>query len=307
MTIYERMSVESSANQPRGLARYNILDRFAVGGAAEIFRATDTLTGDLVAIKRLRQDVSFDPEMAAGFLRERQLAEQSKHRNLIHAFDCGTHKGAEWVALEFVDGKELADLLAALQKSGDVLPEKVALTVARDMLEGLAFAYNIEDDRGRPLGLVHRDLNPRNVLISFDGQVRVVDFGASHASLTEPVPSECVGSLGYLSPEQLAGHELDARSDIFAVGLVLYECLTGQPALPLHKGEAKVLKLQRKGYRPKLKKLSTEAREIIEMATAPTDLRYQSASAMRRDLDVLLGDEDREPALGQIMRRAFPS
>jgi serine/threonine-protein kinase len=291
------------------LERYELIDRYAVGGAAEIFRAKDKDTGTVVAIKRLKPDADFDPEMQAGFLRERQLAELSAHKNLIRAFDHGSQNGAEWVALEFVHGKELASLVRRLGKKRETLPTELALFIVREVLDGMAFAYNIEDDRGRPLGLVHRDLNPRNILVGFGGDVRVCDFGASHASLTEPTPTECVGSLGYLSPEQVRCDPLDARSDVFAAGVVLYELVVGGPAFPIHK-EAKALKLHRKGKLARIPRgVDEQLRWILEEATAADpEQRFESASTMRTAVEQLLTDHDTgslHDALSDLMHGTY--
>lgn len=293
------------------LERYDVLDRLALGGAAELYRARDKRTGDVVVIKRLRSDLGFDPAVSAGFFREIQLALASEHKNLIRAFDRGTHDGADWVAVELVDGKDLAALLERTASRGERLSSPLSLFIAREMLDGLAFAYNIADATGVPMGLVHRDLNPRNVLVGYDGGVHVADFGASVASLTEPVPDEVVGSPGYLSPEQASRSHLDARSDIFAVGCVLYELVTGEPAFDVAgKRDAQMLKLHQRGQIKKLPRtLPDNIRFLIEIACAPDrEDRYRSAVQMRDAIDGLLaesGERELQARLGTLMRTVF--
>lgn len=293
------------------LDRYDVLDQLALGGAAELYRARDKRTGDVVVIKRLRSDLGFDPAVSAGFFREIQLALASEHKNLIRALDRGTFNGADWVAVELIDGQDLATLLERTAARGERLSHALSLFIVREMLDGLAFAYNIADATGVPMGLVHRDLNPRNVLIGYDGGVHVADFGASVASLTEPVPDEVVGSPGYLSPEQASLSHLDARSDIFAVGCILYELVTGQPAFDVAgKREAQTLKLHQKGQIKKLPRDVPESMQLlIEIACAPDrEDRYRTAVQMRDAVDELLrerGEHELQARLASLMRAVF--
>jgi serine/threonine protein kinase len=294
------------------LDRYDVLDRLALGGSAELYRARDKKTGGLVCIKRLRSDLGFDPAVSAGFLREIQLAFASEHKNLIRALDRGTFDGADWVAVELIEGRDLATLIERARARGERVSLPLSLFIVREILDGLAFAYNILDATGMPMGLVHRDLNPRNVLIGYDGGVRVADFGASVASLSEPVPDEVVGSPGYLSPEQASLSDLDARSDIFAVGCILYELVAGTPAFDVvGKRELQQLKLHQKGQIKKVPRDVPDAvRFIIEIACAPDrEDRYLSAAQMRDAIDEILeesGERDLSARLGGLMRELFP-
>jgi serine/threonine-protein kinase len=294
------------------LEDYEIIDRFAVGGAAELYRARDKSSGQVVAIKRMRQDVGFDPEMSAGFLRETQLAMLSDHKNLIQGFAQGSHEGADWVALHYVAGKDLHTLLDRARDHGERLSAGISLFIAREILDGLAFAYNMVDPTGGPMGLVHRDLNPRNVLLSFSGGVHVADFGASIASLTEPPPAEIVGSLGYMSPEQTTLSHLDARSDIFAVGCILFEMVAGQGAIDFDpRKEAAAIKAHQ---RAKLRRIPRDVTDgikmLIEISTSrDREDRYMSATQMRDLIDRQLKDmgETQLPArLARVLVSAFP-
>ncbi len=300
-----------AARSKSGLDHYDVIDRFALGGAAELYRARHKRTGDIVVIKRLRTDLGFDPAVSAGFFRETQLALASEHRNLIRALERGSHNGVDWVAVELVDGQDLANLLERTRSRGERLSVPLACFIVREMLDGLAFAFNIADATGMPMGLVHRDLNPRNVLLGYDGGVHVADFGASVASLTEPVPDEIVGSLGYLSPEQARLGHLDARSDIFAVGCILFELVTGEPAFDVAgKRETHTLKLHQKGQIRKLpRSLPEQLRLVIEIACSPDrEDRYLSAVQMRDALDRMLregGELDLQERLAKLMRQVF--
>lgn len=300
-----------ATTRSKGLDDYDVIDRFAVGGAAELYRARNKQTGDVVLIKRLRTDLAFDPAVSAGFFREIQLALASDHKNLIRALDRGTHDGSDWVAVEIVDGKDLRGLLERTRSRSERLSPALALFVVREILDGLAFAYNIADPTGGPMGLVHRDLNPGNVLIGYDGAVHVADFGASVASLTEPVPDEVVGTPGYLSPEQASLGHLDARSDIFAVGCILFELVVGEPAFDVAgRRELQTLKLHQKGRIRRIPRAVPEQlRMLIEIACArDREDRYESATQMRDALDAMLTESrerDLQQRLGTLMRKVF--
>lgn len=293
------------------LHRYELVDRYAVGGAAEIYRARDTKSGRLVVIKRMRPDLEFDPAISAGFLREIHVAMSARHKNLIRGLARGSHEGLDWVALEYIEGQDLARLLWRERERKRPLPLDLSLFIAREILDGLALAHNLLDPLGQPMGLVHRDLSPRNVLLGYDGSVKVADFGASFASLTEPPPSEVVGSPGYLSPEQARLEPLDARSDVFAMGCLLYELVTKEPAFDIAgKKAAQVLKLHKKGQiRDVPEAVPEPIRLIIEIACSPDrEDRYASASAMRDAIDEVRRDftlAQLKGALGSMMRALF--
>jgi serine/threonine protein kinase len=270
---------------------YLLIDRLAVGGAAEVYRARHPQTGELVVVKRLRQDLPFDPEVSGGFLREIQLALLSTHRNLIRGLSTGTHDGLEYVVLEYIAGQDMERFFRKARERGHEVSLAVGLFVIREILDGLAFAHMLTDHAGNPLGLVHRDLNPRNILIGYDGRVTVGDFGAAIATAQEPSPDEVVGSPGYLSPEQATLSPLDRRSDIFAAGCMLYEVVTGQRAFDLDKKkDAVVLRMhQRAELSPIPDRVDERLRFIIEIAcAADPDERYQSASEMRDAIDGVL-------------------
>ncbi|HEY4220988.1 MAG TPA: serine/threonine-protein kinase, partial [Myxococcota bacterium] len=262
---------------------YELIDRFAVGGVAEIFRARDLKSGDVVVIKRLRPDLAFDPEQHAGFIRELQLALMCKHKNLIRGFHKGTQNGSDYGVLEFIDGKDLQTVLKQVRP----LPLGAAAFIVSEALDGLDFAFRLKDNNGHQLGLVHRDLAPKNILVTYDGAVRVGDFGSSLATLTEPRPKEVVGTLGYLSPEQARGESIDQRSDLYAMGLILYELVVGSTAFDVDgKKDAAVLKLHQRGVcKPVPSSVPDDLRLVIEIATAPEpDDRYKSARDMRAGL-----------------------
>lgn len=268
------------------MGNYELVDRFAVGGVAEIFRARDVRTGGLVVIKRMRPDADFDPDLTAGFLREIQLALLSTHDNLVRGLERGSAGGLDYVVLEYVDGVDLARVVARAKERRAAIPLEAAAWIVCSALDGLHFAHELVDERGRRMGLVHRDVAPKNLFVRYDGRVCVGDFGASIAAALEPAPTEIVGTPGYLSPEQAALAPLDRRSDVFAIGCVLHELVGGQPAFDVDgKKDAAILKAHQKGaLRPLPKSASVPdgVRLVVETATAVAPAgRYATAAAMR--------------------------
>jgi serine/threonine protein kinase len=292
------------------LGPYELIDRFAVGGVAEIYRARDTRNGELVVIKRMRPDLGFDPDLQAGFLRELQLAILCKHKNLIRGLDKGNMHGIEFGVLEYVDGQDLARICERARKANIRLPLAFATFITGEILEGLEFAHHIRDARGRSLGLVHRDISPKNIFVRYDGEVRVGDFGSSLATRTEEAHG-VVGSPGFISPEQVRMEKLDGRSDVFAVGCILYELVVGAPAFDVAgKKDDVILKVHGKGKINDIPAwVPPGVRLCIELGCAPDRTqRYQTAAHMREALDHTEAPPDPDIKLGiaTLVRKLFP-
>jgi serine/threonine-protein kinase len=271
----------------RNIGHYELIDHYASGGVAEIYRARDVRSGEVVVIKRIKPGADFDPEAHAGFLRELQLALMCKHKNLIRGIEKGSQAGHDYGVLEFVDGQDLQHVLERAKRLAVELPISFATSIVAEILDGLDFAWRLKDATGKQLGLVHRDLAPKNVFIRYDGQIRVGDFGSSLATLAEPPADAVVGTLGYMSPEQARLEPLDQRSDIYAAGLILYELVTGERAFDVEgKKELVVLKAHQKAQmKPIPAHVPDDIRLIIEIACAPDrEDRYASARDMRQGL-----------------------
>lgn len=291
------------------LGNYELIDRFATGGIAEIYRARDVRSGDIVVIKRMRQDVDFDPDAQAGFLRELQLALMCKHKNLIQGFEKGVFGGAEYGVLEYVDGQDLQQILERARKAHISIPLPFASWIVAEICEGIEFAWNIKDGMGRWLGLVHRDLAPKNVFVRYDGLVRVGDFGVAVATKTEPIDS-VVGTPGYMSPEQARLEPLDVRSDVFAAGVILYELTCGSRAFDVDgKKDAAILKLHQKGQiKPIPSTVPADLRKVIEKACAPQrEARFGSAAEVVAALQQTATPPHADTTLGiaTLVRRLF--
>lgn len=218
--------------------QYELLYRIAVGGMAEVYRGRAVGEEGFVkqvAIKRVLPAYARDTRFVSMLLTEARIHAQLSHRNIVQIQDLGvSEEGEYFIVLEFVDGRDLAAVLNALRAPEGSparparLPDAVALHVAIELGEGLHFAHELRGTDGEPLGLVHRDISPGNVLVSYAGEVKLSDFGLAKRQTDQSVLGSLKGKLAYMSPEQARRVALDRRSDIFALGAVLFEMLTGQ-------------------------------------------------------------------------------
>jgi eukaryotic-like serine/threonine-protein kinase len=214
-----------------------VVTPLGTGGMAQVLvaraRGPEGL-GRLVALKRILPHLSTDPVIVQQFLDEARIGLRLSHPNLVTVYDIGEAQGAYYIAMELVRGVDLDRLLKALR--APVSPP-VAVAVVAQGLQGLHAAHTLRGEDGAPLHLVHRDMSPHNLMVGFDGRVKVLDFGVAkaRAQRTVTLPGIVKGKPLYMSPEQARGERLDARSDLFAMGLVLYEAMTGKRAFD--KGE----------------------------------------------------------------------
>jgi TonB family protein len=274
--------------------QYVIEEHIATGGMAEVFKARMVgMEGfqKTVAIKRILSNLNDSDEFVHMFIDEAKLAAQLNHSNIIQIFDLGKVEGAHYIAMEFIEGRDLRSILAECQERGRTLPVALALQVASLLASALDYAHKKRDFEDRELGLVHRDVSPQNVLISYEGDVKLCDFGiakaASKASQTRA--GALKGKLQYMSPEQAWGKTIDHRSDIFSLGLVLYEMLTGEKVF---KGESELSVLEQvrdpiiaapSSHNPEL---GPDVDRIVFRALDPDrETRYQSALDLQRDLE----------------------
>jgi eukaryotic-like serine/threonine-protein kinase len=216
------------------MGKYFLHERLGAGGMAEVFRATYSPEGGFerqVAIKRVLPAYADHEEFLTLFRREAELGSLLIHPNIVQVLDLGRHGNMVFLAMEYVDGMPLSVLLRRLPLKR--LPPAAVTYIGAEMASALAYVHGRTGPRGEPLGLVHRDFNPPNILLSRIGEVKLSDFGiaraATHASLTHGAMVR--GKAGYMAPEQAYGQPLDGRADLFALGLTLHEALTGQPVL----------------------------------------------------------------------------
>ena len=224
----------SSIPAPLRLGPYELLRRLATGGMAEVYlarRAGPHGFQKLVALKRILPQFARDADFVAMFVDEARVCARLTHPNIVQVFDFGEHDGELYMAMEYVDGTTGARLVRAAAGQGEELPLEVCLHITLSILRALDYAHNARDDEGKLLELVHRDVSPGNVLIDRTGAVKLTDFGIARAAEIErrTDAGQLKGKLGYMSPEQVVGRELDARSDIFTLGIVLAEMLILRP------------------------------------------------------------------------------
>jgi serine/threonine protein kinase len=281
--------------EPRTFGRYQLFDRVGVGGMAEIYlaRARTELGGArLVVVKQILPSLSGNEKFAEMLISEAKLAARLNHANVVQVFDLGRHEGVLFIAMEYIEGFDLNELLRRCARSSVPLPIDFALLIVMEALRGLSYAHRLTDDAGAPLGIVHRDVSPSNVLISFEGEVKLCDFGIARANDMADLLSEDVikGKASYMSPEQARGDALDARADLFALGIILWELLSGRKLYKTNNDGRSLLDLARKAEIPPVpsRGLPHEDRlhAIVHKALAPArDDRYPSAQAMLRDLE----------------------
>src|SRR5215471_3183140 len=184
----------------------------------------------LLAVKRILPNIAEDKEFIEMFIDEAKIAVQLNHANIAQIFDLGKVEESFFIALEFVHGKDLRAIFDRARQIGQIMPIAQACFVIMKVCEGLDYAHNKRDAAGRELNLVHRDVSPKNVLVSYEGEIKLIDFGIAKAAgkASKTQAGILKGKFGYMSPEQVRGLPIDRRSDVFAVGIVLYELLTGE-------------------------------------------------------------------------------
>lgn len=305
-------------HRPVPFGKYILLDRISVGGMAEVFKAKAFGVEGFaraIAIKRILPHLAEDPRFVEMFINEAKVAVQLNHANIAQVYELGRHDDDHYIAMEYISGKDLLSLAQYVKRSGDRLPVHLAAYVGSRVAEGLGYAHRKTGADGRPLGIIHRDISPQNVLIAFEGAVKLIDFGIAKAAIHSSHQTQAgvlKGKFGYMSPEQIAGKPLDQRSDIFALGTVLHEMLAGER---LFAGDNDFLTLEKvraaKADPPSRANpdVPPQLDNIVMRALArePGD-RYQSASQFADDLGRFLhmaGAGQSAKALKDWMRTRF--
>jgi serine/threonine-protein kinase len=224
---------DPTASAPQAFGRYTLLERLAVGGMAEVFRAKITSSHGfekMLVIKRILPHLAADPNFVSMFIDEAKLTAQLTHPKIVQVLDFGEVRGQYFTALEYVDGFDALGLLRVAAQRRVHIPRGLAVFIASEVLEALDYAHNARDMDGKAMQIVHRDISPSNIFISKRGDVKLGDFGIAHAQRRESKTQAGTlkGKYGYMSPEQVVGRPIDARSDLFAVGVMFAELLTGR-------------------------------------------------------------------------------
>ncbi|MEE2644954.1 MAG: protein kinase [Myxococcota bacterium] len=273
--------------------KYQIVQKLDTGGMAEVWKGKATsLQGfeKLVAIKRVLPELAEKDEFLSMFLDEARLALGLNHANIVQTFDIGLSGDAYFIVMEWIDGLNLRAILEALKEKKRQLSVAETVFIVAEVCRGLSYAHNCMNSQGEPLYIVHRDINPPNVLISREGEVKLVDFGLAKAS-TQASPTAqgmIKGKFGYLSPEAAFGEEIDARADLFAVGVLLWEMLAGRRLFDGANNRETVL-MVRAAEHPPLASINPavddELEEIVSRSLErDRERRYQSAEELGRAL-----------------------
>jgi serine/threonine-protein kinase len=292
------MPAAPSIALPRTFGRYSLFDFIGKGGMAEIYLArqkTDLGGARRCVVKQILPELASDAGFSEMLVHEAKLAARLNHANVVQVFDLGREDARLFIAMEYVEGFDVNDLLRRCSRSKVPLPFDLALHVVSEALKGLDYAHRRTDDAGRPLGIVHRDVSPSNLLVSFEGEVKVCDFGIAHANealggtRAVHVDEALKGKAGYMSPEHARGETLDARADVFAAGIILWELAAGRRLYRVTEDGPPLLEQARRAEIPPLPgqdlPASQELAAILARALAPDrDERYPSAAAMQRDL-----------------------
>jgi serine/threonine protein kinase len=289
---------------------YRLLEKVAVGGMAEVFRAKRSgVEGfeKVVAVKRILPHLSDNKEFVDMFIDEAKMVAGLTHPNIVQIFDLGKIEKTYYIAMEYVHGRDLRSIMKRAKERGIRIPLDISTHIVGKVGAALEYAHRKKDEGGRPMRIVHRDVSPQNILISFEGDVKITDFGiakaATKASNTER--GALRGKLLYMSPEQAWGKSIDKRSDIFSLGIVLFEMLTEDKPF-LGSSEVSILEMVRDCRVAAPTTLNPRIPEKLERAAIKAlekdpEQRYQDAGELARDLDRALADR-KPPTSAELAR-----
>src|SRR5882672_9702352 len=278
--------------------RYKIVRKVADGGMAEIFLATQLGHEGFakpVILKRIHTTIYADPQFRNMFIDEAHISMSLSHSNIVQILDLGVGQGRYFLVMEVVDGWDLGRVLHRATQAGTPLPRELGLYITAEVCRALAYAHGkVDVETGRPLGIVHRDVSPQNILLSEQGEVKLTDFGIAKAmNKREQTGTGVVkGKVSFMSPEQALGKPIDARSDLFSLGTVLYQLMTGVRPFEAPTDLEILLRVQHAEFRPpEVAKpdMEPELAQIMmrAMRLDPAD-RYQSADEMLIDIERVL-------------------
>src|SRR6187431_1596340 len=247
---------------PKRLADFEIIRRLGAGGMAEVFLAKKRGaegTFKLLVLKRILPAYGSSRRFRTMFAEEAQLATRLNHPNIVQVYDFQDYgEEGQLLSMEYVEGPDLRKLMRSAQAQGQRIPPYVAAYIIAEVAKGLHYAHERKDEAGKPIDIVHRDVSPQNILLSFDGAVKIADFGIASANLFREEPGVLKGKTAYMSPEQARGEKVSRRTDIYSLGVVLHELLTGRPLHGTAEGP-ELLELVRSGV---VEPPSTYVREL---------------------------------------------
>ena len=299
------------------IGRYQVIDHLAMGGMAELYKATLTAEhgfSKTVAIKKILPHLANDKSFVEMFIDEARLTAQLDHRNIVQVYELGMDADAPYIAMQLVDGLDVLALLRECARAQIRLPPDLAALIAREVLDALDYAHNAVDTHGRPLGIVHRDISPGNVLLSWRGDVKLTDFGIARAAERrhKTEAGTLKGKYGYMSPEQVSGAlDIDGRSDVFSVGILLAEMVMAR-RLFTSVNDLDILLMVRDARLDRLHKYASEFPVELRVLTVRAlqrraEDRWQSAAQFRDAIDDWLkrttrvGPRDLAGLIGEVI------
>lgn len=310
--------LDLSPNQAQ-LGKYRLVATLGQGGMGTVYLALASGLGafrKLLVVKELRRDLPWKESSLAMFMDEAHLAARLDHPNVLHTFEAGEDHGRYFLAMEYLDGQPLHALIERARNVGDKsgLPLEMQIHIFCEVLNGLQYAHDLKDYDGSLLGVVHRDISPQNVFITYHGEVKVVDFGVAKANNASSLTSPGVfkGKFAYAAPEQLLGRPVDGRSDVFAVGVMLWEAVAGRRFSDPVPTPAS-FRTRTNGLEPRITEAAPEVDPLLAeicdraMAIDPEE-RFPSAEAFRRELQeylLLQGERIENEQIAQLMRKLF--
>ena len=321
MSVVAQLPGPAEQELPKVFGRYLLLKRLSRGGMGEIFLAKlGEIQGfeKLVIIKKILPHLVADQEFIKRFIDEAQVAIKLQHANVAPVFEVGKVDGEYFLAIEYIEGRDLRRMITRQREERTRLPSDLAMFVVREMANGLAYAHRRTDESGRSLALVHCDISPPNVMVSFEGEVKIIDFGIAKSAIriAETNPNMGFGKFGYMAPEQLVrGGVVDKRTDVYAAGVVLYELLTGERLFTFPEGAdyRQIARMVTQGkFKPPSQRdprLDPGLDPIVMKALASNkDDRYQTAEEFRDAIQVKLSQMNptiNADALAHFMRGLF--
>jgi hypothetical protein len=297
-----------SVTTPRQFGKYVLIRKLAEGGMAEIFLAKQTGAEGFerdVVIKCMLDHFTKYPDFIAMFLDEARLAARLHHPNIVQITDLGVADNRYFICMEYLAGEDLDAVISAAHYRGEGIPTPIAARIMLSVLEGLEFAHGYQE-QGRLVGLVHRDISPSNIFVTYQGTVKVLDFGIAKASsrMTQTQPGLLKGKWGYMSPEQARGEQIDARSDLFSVGITFHELLTARRVFERDNEIGVLLALMDQPIPPPSQRRADVPpaldRIVMKALERSAQDRYASAAEMRADLEEFLRGTPSVPGVTQL-------
>ncbi len=300
-----------AASEARAQSSYKVTERLESGGMAEVFRGESVSVAGFkkqVAIKRVLPHLAANEKFIRMFLDEARLSARLSHANIVQVFDIGHVENTYFIVMEYIDGVNLKSVVEHLRSTRQSFPINLACHIAVKVCEGLYYAHHVTDSDGRALNIVHRDISPPNVLISKNGEVKIVDFGLAKAahSVEKTEPGVVKGKFSYLAPETAMGQEADAQADIFAVGIMLWEMLAGRK---LFQGETdyQTVKLVQQAQVPSVRAINPavpdELEGVLRRALArDKSQRFASAEELSDELATFLVRHRMKVTSGELAR-----